>query len=264
MYSENGLSAADMAAVLNGNRGGYGGGMFGDGAWWIIILFLFAMNGGWGNNGNGANNGFVPWMAGQQNGVQQGFDQAAIINGITGVNNAVTGGFANMQTALCNGFAGVANGFAQAEIANNARQMADMQQNFALQTQLSQCCCDNRTGIEGVKYAIAQENCADRAAVSDGVRDILANQNANTQKIVDIMCQDKIDAKNELIANLRQQLYMKDLAASQADQTAMIQAGQRALANEVEQYVLPTARPAYVVPNPNCCQTGWNGCGCGA
>lgn len=92
--------------------------------------------------------------------------------------------------------------------------------------------------------------------------DIITTQNANTQRILDQMCADKIDAKNERIAELQQQLYMRDLAASQAEQTATIQAGQRALANEVEQYVLPTPRPAYVVANPNCCQQ-FGGCGCG-
>lgn len=85
---------------------------------------------------------------------------------------------------------------------------------------------------------------------------------AGFQSIKDQLCQDKIDAKNEKIAELQAQLQMAQLAASQNAQTAAIQAGQRGLANEIEQYVLPTPRPAYVVQNPNCCQQ--NFCGCGA
>jgi hypothetical protein len=251
--------------------GGFGGGnMFGADGWWIILLLLVC--GGWGNGFGfgGGGGGMFPWMMGgmanTNNDVQRGFDQNAIITGITGVQNAVTSGFGNVQTALCNGFAGVnagvANGFAQAEIAANARQIADLQQQFALQTQMSNCCCDTRAGIEGVKYAIATENCADRAALSDGIRDLLTAQNANTQRILDTMCQDKIDAKNETIAQLRQELMFARGQASQDVQTAAIQAGQRALANEVEQYVLPTPRPAYIVNNPSCCMPNY-GCGCG-
>jgi hypothetical protein len=98
--------------------------------------------------------------------------------------------------------------------------------------------------------------------VSDGIRDIITNQTANTQRILDQLCQDKIDAKNETIAQLRQELMFARGQASQDVQTAAIQAGQRALANEVEQYVLPTPRPAYIVQNPNCCASNF-GCGCG-
>ena len=281
MTSENGNNMYMPVAPAYGYGGGNG--MFGDGngAWWLLIL-LIAL-GGWGNGFGGGygGGGMFPWlMNGQANGVsdvQRGFDQNAVITGITGVQNAVTSGFGNVQTALCNGFAGVnagiANGFAQAEIANNARQIASMQQDFAAQTaqaqgfnslatQFANCCCENRLGLANLNSTILSENCADRAAVSDGIRDLLTAQNANTQRILDQMCADKIDAKNEEIANLRQQLAMKDLAASQGAQTAAIQAGQRALANEVEQYVLPTPRPAYIVQNPNCCQPSY-GCGCG-
>ena len=121
----------------------------------------------------------------------------------------------NVQTSLTNGFAGLANtvqnGFAQAEIGNNARQMADMNQNFALQT-----------GIGDLKYTVATEACADRNAISMALQQVLNASNANTQRLLDTMCQDKIDAKNETIAMLRQQLQMAELAASQNAQTSTI------------------------------------------
>jgi len=291
MTSENNGMVMPVAPYYGGGYGGNGGGFFdGNSGWWLILLLLVFGNGAWGNGfgGNGAG-GMYPWLVnGQQNGyseVQRGFDQNAVITGITGINNAVTSGFGNVQTALCSGFAGVnagiagvnagiANGFAQAEIANNARQMASMQQEFAnqtammtgfngLQSQFANCCCENRLGLANLNSTILSENCADRAALSDGVRDILANQNNGIQRILDQMCADKIDSKNETIAQLRQELAMKDLAASQNGQTAAIQAGQRALANEIEQYVLPTPRPAYIVQNPACCGQQNYGCGCG-
>ena len=173
--------------------GNYGNdGMFGGGWMWFLLVWMAMF--GWGNNGWGGNDGDI----------QRGFDQAAVTNGIT-----------NIQTSLCNGFAGVnnaiSNGFAQAEIGANARQMADMNQSFALQT-----------GLGDLKYAVATEACADRNAISMALQQVLNQSNANTQRLLDTMCQDKIDAKNETIAMLRQQLQMAELAASQNAQTSTI------------------------------------------
>lgn len=252
-----GLSAADVAAVT-GNNGGFGS-WGGDGAWWLIILFLFIFNGNWGNWGGGYGNGGV----GSE--VQRGFDQSAVMGGLAGINSSVTNGFVDTATALCNGFAGVnaaiSNGFAQAEIANNARQIADMQTNFGLQSQLAQCCCDNRLASADLKYTIATENCADRTALSDALRDVLESQNAGVQRILDTMCQDKIDAKNERIADLERQLTMANLAASQGAQTAAIIANNEAQTSALEQYLAPVPRPAYIVQNPNGCNCN-STCGC--
>ena len=124
---------------------------------------------------------------------------------------------------------------------------------------LQNCCCENRAGIADLKYTVATENCADRQAVSDGIRDILTATQAQTQAILNQLCNDKIEAKNDTIAQLRSELLYARGQASQDVQTALIQAGQRSLANEVEQYVAPRAIPAYVVQNPNCCT---NACGC--
>ena len=132
MTSENGTQMY-MPVAPAGNNGGFGFGADG-GAWWLLIL-LIALGGGWGNGfgGFGGGGNAVPWMN-TNNDVQRGFDQSAVMNGLTGIQNAVTSGFGNMQTALCNTNGNIANGFAQAEIAANSRQMADMNQQFALQT----------------------------------------------------------------------------------------------------------------------------------
>ena len=234
------MTPADYAAI---NRGG-GMGFGGDGAWWLIVLFLFAMNGGWGNGwGNAGGGGADAYM-------QRGFDQSAVMNGINGIQSAVNG----IGNQLC-------NSFAQAEIAANSRQMADMNQMFGVQSALQNCCCENRANIADLKYTVATENCADRAAVSDGIRDLLAATQAQTQTILDKMCQDKIDAKNEQIAALQNQLTMANLAASQNAQTAAILANNEAQTAALEQYLAPVPRPAYVVQNPNCCANHTFGCG---
>ena len=191
-----------------GPMGGYGNGGFGfgndNGAWWLLIL-LFAM-GGWGNGfgfgGNGG--GFVGAD------VQRGFEQSANRTGVNGVQNTLVSGFGDLQTALCGGFAGVnsniANGFAQAEIGENARQMASMNRSFdaqvstmqgfnGLQGQLSQCCCDNRLATVQTQNIVQNESAATRSAIQQGV-----------QAVLDRICADKIDAKNEKIVELNNRI----------------------------------------------------------
>lgn len=246
-----------MPVAPTGN--GFGGGFGGDGSWWIILLFILLLGGNnWGNGG--FQNGAYP-------AIQNGFDQAALTSGLANIQTSLTSGFGDVQNALC-------AGFSAAEVSANARQIADMQQNFAsqtaitgqltgLQSQLAQCCCENRAATADLKYTIATENCADRQAVSDGIRDLLTAQNANTQRILDQMCNDKIDAKNQRIAELERQLTMSNLEASQNAKAAAIMAHNEAQTTALEQYLAPVPRPAYVVQNPNCCAQTPYGCGCG-
>lgn len=248
---ENGSNFYMPVAPANG--GGFGNGFGGDG-WWILLLLLFA--GGWGNGFGGGFGGYgndiYPWMN-QSNQINNGFRDQMINSSINGIQQSITTGFGDVQNALC-------SGFSQAEISANARQMADMNQNFALQSALQNCCCENRASIADLKYTVATENCADRAVVNDGIRDLLANQSANTQRILDQMCADKIDAKNEKIADLERQLTMANLAASQTAQTSRLLADNAAQTVALEQYLNPVPVPAYIVQNPNCC---YNSCGCG-
>ena len=237
--------------------GGNGfGGFGGDWAWILLLLVLFG--GGW-NNGFGGGfggNDLYPWMN-QSNQISNGFRDQMLGTQINGIQSAITTGFGDVQNALCSGFAGVNSSI-------TAAQMANMQSLFGVQSSLQQCCCDNRAGLADLKYTVATEACADRSAVSEALRDVLTANTASTQRILDQLCADKIEQKNDIIAQLRSELQFARGQASQDVQTAAIQAGQRALANEVEQYVLPTPRPAYIVANPNCCQpNGGCGCGCG-
>lgn len=240
----------------NGN-GSFGWG--GDGSFWIIILFLFAMFGnGWGGwNGNG--NGGVVQI---DNGMQRGFDQQAIMNALGGINNSL----ASAEVSRCNSQANILQTL-------NQNQSSANQTMNSLAMSLQNCCCENRAGLADLKYTVATEACADRQAVTNALFDVTTANNSNTQQLMnainngiqsiqDKLCQQEIEELKTQNQNLQTQLNMANLAASQGVQTATIQAGQRALANEIEQYVLPTPRPAYVVQNPNCCTQNY-GCGCG-
>lgn len=266
-----------VSPMYGGGNGGFG---FGDqSGWWIILLFILLGNNGWGNGfggGFGYDGGLYPWMN-QSNQINGGFRDQMLSTQLQGIQNGITSGFGDVQTALCGGFAGVnasVNGVQNAisqQLYTN--QISDLERSFAaqtastqgmtaLQSQLAQCCCDNRAATQDLKYTVATENCADRAAISDGIRDLLAATQAQTQTILTQMCNDKIEQKNDTIAQLRSELLYARGQASQDVQTAAIQAGQRALANEVEQYVAPRAIPSYIVQNPNCCGN-YTGCGCG-
>ena len=280
LSEENGVGTTMLVSPSNGanNMG------FGDGNGYWILLLIILLAGNWNNNGNNCEFGSGPVIVNDGSGVQRGFDQASIMGGINGVQNGIYGlstqlcnSTAGLQSSLCNGFAGVNanmnNGFADVEISANARQMANMNQAFTNQmamnqgfnniaSQLANCCCENRLGLANLNSTILSENCADRSALSDGVRDIIQTQTANTQRILDQLCQDKIDSKNEKIADLERQLTMADLRASQTAQTGQILADNASQTTALEQYLNPVPIPAYVVQNPNCCSQNTCGCGC--
>lgn len=296
LTDENGSGLVMPVQPMYGNGNGNGMGWGGDG-WWIILLFLLAGNGMWG--GFGGMNGFggglgidFPWLLNGQNGinsnVNDGFRDAQLHDSVTSVRDGISalatqlcGCCGDIQNSLCSGFAGVTasvtgaqNALAQQMYGNT---IADMERSFAAQTastqgmnaiqaQLAQCCCDNRAATADLKYTIATENCADRAAISDGIRDLLTAQTANTQRILDQLCQDKIDAKNDEIATLRQQIAMKDLAASQLAQNNFIAQGFSnevdALYNRLNSCPVPTTPVYGRTPIFTCNQNSGCGCGC--
>lgn len=238
--SDGTLSAADIAAVTNGGGFGFGG----DNGWWLILLFLFAF-GGWGNGGfgGGYGGGAAPYVV---NDVQRGFDQSAVMSGIAGIQTSLSNGFANSEVSQCN------------QTANITGQLSALALNQATNA------CGISSGIADLKYTIATEACSDRQAVTDALQVVTNTINSGIQTIKDQLYSDKLDAKNEEIANLRTQINLANLSASQNLQTQQILAGQERSVNTLESYLAPTAIPAYIVQNPNCCGYNYNmGCGCG-
>lgn len=279
--------------VYQGGNGGFGNG--GDG-WWIILLLL-ALGGGWGGGFGGGWGGNqlgydFPWVLNGQtnlsNQMGSGFRDNQIQDSITSVRDGISalatqlcGCCGDIQTSLCNGFSGVTaavtgaqNALAQQLYTNQisglersfAAQTANTQGMTALSSQLAQCCCDNRLATANLGALVQSENCADRAALSDGIRDIITNQTANTQRILDTLCQDKLDAKNDLIAQLRQEVLFARGQASQDVQTAALRAGQATTANQLVQELRSCPIPSYSVYGMTpvfTCPSQGNSCGCG-
>lgn len=238
--------------------GGNGNGFFGGDWAWILLLLLIG-GGGWGFGGGFGGgwgmDGLYPWLNNSQN-INGGFRDQMLNTQISSIGDKITSGFGDVATQLCGGFAGV-----NASITN--AQMANMQSIFGVQSALQQCCCDNRAGLADVKYTIATENCADRAAISDGIRDVLAATQAQTQAVLDKMCQLELDCYKREADSLRQQLNMAQLQASQTAQNAFISKGFAdevdALYNRLNSCPIP-ATPVYGRTAIFQCN---NGCGCG-
>ena len=234
MFNGKGYNLSDIAAVT---RNGNGDGMFGDGGWGIILLFLFA---GWGRGfGGGFGGGGYEAPCATQADVRAAVDQQTLISKLDqqtygladstyALNSSLMSGFHGVDTAVCTLGYNMQNGF------NN------------ISHQLSDCCCETGRAIErgfaDTNYNLATQACDTRRAIADSTRDIIDSNNAGVRSILDFLTQDKI-------ATLQAENQGLKLAASQAAQNAY-------LVNELR----PCPVPAYTVPNPYCCNTYVNTC----
>ena len=270
------LSPADVKAIVGNNNpypmygNGFGNGFGGDSGWLWFIIILAMMNGGWGFGGFGGGFGggvgmdvMYPWLSNGQKEIMQntndGFNTLHLSNQIDSISNGIN----SLSNQLCNCCADmnstVSNGFYNAEISASNRQMADMQQNFALSTQLANASADNRLGIANLNSTILAENCADRAALQEGVRDIITASQNNTQKIIDEIFRDRLDEKDSKISDLQRQLQT-------AEQNAFIASN---LNNEIDLMYnrlvncpIPSTPVYGKTPIFTC--NGGCGCGCGS
>ena len=267
--------------MMNGGNGGFGYG--GDWIWVILLLALFGGNWGNGNGGffggNSFDNGYA-WLSNGQkeimNNTNNGFDRLHLSNQIEGVRDGVYG----LSNQICNSTSDIVSavngGFANAEVADNARQIANMQQAFnsqistlqgfnGLQKSLDSCCCENRLGIANLGSDIAREACATRTNDTQNTQSILNVINGGIQSIKDEIFRDRIDEKDSKIADLQRQLSMADLRASQTAQNAFIS---NSLNNEIDLMYnrlvncpIPST-PVYGRTAIFSCPQN-NGCGCG-
>lgn len=229
MFNGKGYNLSDIAAVT---RGGGNDGMWGgDGAWWLVLLFLFA---GWGNGGYGGSFG----GGNARDAVSYGFDINGLENGIRGLEHGLCDGFYELNTSLLTGFGNT--------------NMAAMQNTNAITSQLSNmaaqsaaCCCDTQRLIERglceVNYNILTQSNGINTGIANAARDIIENNNAGVRSILDFLTQDKISTLQAENQALR-------LTASQQAQNAFL----------IDQLGTKAPIPAYVVANP---YANYGGCG---
>lgn len=218
------MSPADYAAVNGNNRNGMFGG---DGSWWLIILFLFAICGFGGNGWGGVGGG-----GGAMSGYVLTSDFATIERKLDGINN----GICDATFALNNT---MTTGFSTAELSRANQQAALMQMLYTMSAENKQCCCETQRMVERgfaeTNYNLATQLCEVKTLMQSNTRDIIDNQNCNTRAVLDFLTQEKLSA-------LREENQALKLTASQQAQNAY-------LLHELK----PTPSAAYIVPNPNCC-----------
>ena len=218
---EGGGNGFVMPVSPYGNSGG-GFGFGGDWAWILLLLVLFG-GGGFGG-GFGGFDSLYPWMNNSQN-INDGFRDQMLGTQINGIQSSITSGFGDVATQLCNGF--------------NQTGMNILQSVNGLQSQLAQCCCDNRLATCQSQNLISTEGAATRLAIQE-----------QTQAILDKMCQQEIDNLKTRNLELQNQVNMQNLAASQAAQTAALVADNTAQTQYIVNRVAPYPIPAYTVANP--------------
>ena len=270
MFGSNGLSAADVAAVVRNNDGccnnggygmmnGIGGYGFGEG-WWVIII-LMALFGGFGYGGfgyggagmRGGNGCGCEAAVATVGDIQRGFDNQGVTNKLNGLENGLADGFYAMNNSMLTGFNGVQSAIQNSAMnamqntftlqqAIQADTVANMQNTNALATQLANCCCENRTGFQQVGYDLATQGNAIQVAISNQTQALMQNQNDNYRALHEEIVANRMEDMKTENANLRSQIQALNLAQSQANQNTY-------LVNQLR----PCPQPAYIVANPFCC-----------
>lgn len=270
MFGSNGLSAADVAAVVRNNDGccNYGGygmmngmGGYGFGECWWVIIILMALFGGFGYGGfgyggagmRGGNGCGCEAAVATVGDIQRGFDNQGVTNKLNGLENGLADGFYAMNNSMLTGFNGVQSAIQNSAMnamqntftlqqAIQADTVANMQNTNALATQLANCCCENRTGFQQVGYNLATQGNAIQVAIANQTQALMQNQNDNYRALHEEIVANRMEDMKTENANLRSQIQALNLAQSQANQNTY-------LVNQLR----PCPQPAYIVANPFCC-----------
>lgn len=228
-------SVADIAAVTGANCRNNDGGWGND--WWAVIIIL-ALFGGWGGRGGlfgnaGSGSGCGCSTPATCADLQAGFNNQAVINKLNGLENGLSS-LGYDQLSQMNGIG--------TQIQNMG--VAQMQDTNSISRQLADCCCENRAAIKDVQYTAALNNSALLQAINAQTNAIVQNDNANYRALHDELVSYQMQQKDDVIAELRSQVQALNLGVSQRNQN-----------DYLIDRLQPCARPAYFVPNPNCCYT---------
>lgn len=285
------MTPADIAAVTNNGcnnncNDGWGGGW----SSWIILFLIFGMFGWGGFGGFGGYGGYGGGMVQQgydtRADIQRGFDNQSVMNKLNGLENGICDGFYAQNTNMLTGFGNLTLNNAQ----NTAQLQNSMNQGFnglntamitqgyetrlatqGLGSQLADCCCQTQRAIDGVNYNMATNTCAIQNSMCNSTRDIIESQNNGTRAILDALTAQRIEAKDQRIAEQAQTIAQLQLSASQSNQNAVLMAAMDANRAEILRrsgHDCPSA--AYIVQPPtpvtfptNCCGQVNYGNNCG-
>lgn len=297
MFNSNCASVPLVASIDGGSGGNNGNGMWGDGGWWVLII-LFALIFGWGNGGWGGNNGGSQGAVGgiltrsdlcmDNNFMQLENSVRGIADGICSLGYDQLNRFNDISNNIAAGFAGVNNavctlGYQNAQLINglgttvmqgfNASNIAQLQGQNAIQTQLAQCCCENREAIQAnttqdVMNTNAIQNQIQQCCCANEKDLMQLNYNLATQNCATLQAIDKVGDRiiDYLAADKAQ-------ALRDENQALRLAASQQAQNNYLVNQLRPCPVPAYITCNPYTASYGvgianngygYNGgCGCG-
>lgn len=144
------MSLSDIAAVIRGNdNDGWGQG----GAWWIIILFLFVFMGGGGLWGNRQGEYGQYATAASQQEILYGQQFGQINDRLTNIGN----GICNLGYEMQGNIGQLGKEVALAQAGTNT---TILQTGNNIQSQLAQCCCDNRLATANLAAQMDKQTCA--------------------------------------------------------------------------------------------------------
>ena len=237
-----------VAPAYNGNAGGFGD--FGGGGWWILLLFILLGNGGWGGNGGFGGGGLYPWMN-QAEITTNGFQNSMLNDGVTSIRDGVTGLSAQLCSCCSDMQMALANTQSSITQQMYSNELASLNRSFAEQTA-------NTAGFNGVQSSL----CDIRYGNATNTRDIIESQTRGTQAILDKLCALEIDNYKRENDQLRTQLNMANLAASQTAQTAEIRTSQATVANQLVNELRSCPIPSQPVYGNTPIFSCNSGCGC--
>jgi hypothetical protein len=234
-----------VTGTNNGNNNGWN-----DWSWIIGLALVGGLFGGWGGNGGfgfgGGRGGYYGGGFVTNDELQMGFFRNDVADKLDGINYGLANGFYEtaqqingVQSTLCQGFSGI-----NQNIVTNGYETRNAITDVGYA--LKDCCCQTQRAIDGVNYNLATQFGGLNSTLCNLGRDIIDNQNANYRAIHEELVANKLEAKNDRIAELQDKLYRADLRASQAQQSNYI-------TDTIINKLSPCPSPAFIVPNPNCC-----------
>lgn len=165
------MSLSDIAAVTRGTNDNDGWG--GNGAWWIIILFLFALMGGGLNGWNRQGEYGQYATAASQQEILYGQQFGQLNDRLTNLGNGVCNLGYEMQ-------GGIGQLGKEVALGQSNLQQTIMGTGNGIQQQIASCCCENRLATANLSAQMDRQTCDITTAIHAEGEQTRAMMQANT------------------------------------------------------------------------------------